>query len=302
MISGYLRELAARLDDFRVPPSLARRLLAEAHDHLEEASGRIGEEQAVRSFGAPEELAAVAAAELATAWTRKAAFATFTVLAPAGAAYAALFATLSQAGPLDIAAGNDPGLGLAGLLGVVFFPQLAFVAGSLGALRAWRLQGRRSLSAAELQVQRWRFAVAIGAGLLTFASLAVVAVEFRQDLARWWVVSSLLASGAVALLLAPVAVAGVRSSRPVVRVTGQAESLFDDLDDLVGRVPGCRHVHLRRNSRGLALVVAVAAATAVALAGVSANDPFDGLVRGLFEGLAVTGCYLTLGRRLGLKS
>jgi hypothetical protein len=301
MIDAYLRELARALDAFGLRGAVARRLLAEARDHLEESALDVGEEQAVHAFGAPHDLAELAARELATTRTRSVAFATFSVLGLAGAAYAVVFATLPLAGSPDIAAGSVPGLGLSALLGIVFFPQLAFVTGCLAFLRAWRLRERPWLSAAELRVQQWRVAVAIGAGVLTFASLAVVAVDFRRDLAGWWVLSTVIVSGVACALLTPVAVAGVRSCLPVVTAAGPAESVFDDLDDVLRHVPGCRGVNLRREPRRLALVVALAAGAAVALAGATAGDPFDGLLRAVFEGVAVIGCYLVLGRRLGLS-
>jgi hypothetical protein len=47
--------------------------------------------------------------------------------------------------------------------------------------------------------------------------------------------------------------------------------------------------------------VAIGAGTIVALAGIAQGDPFDGLIRGVFEGLACFGGYLALGRFIGLR-
>jgi hypothetical protein len=43
------------------------------------------------------------------------------------------------------------------------------------------------------------------------------------------------------------------------------------------------------------------AGLAVALAGAVQGDPFDGLLRGVFEGLACLGGFAVLGRYLGLR-
>ena len=147
MIEGYLGELSRQLDAAGVRGAAARRLVDETRDHLFQSAARHGEDEAVRVFGPARELAVLVAAELATARTRRAALTTFAALAVAGALYAALFLSLPSAGSPDIFAGSVPGLGALALAGVVFFPQIAFVAGCLAVVRV-PASGRVALSPA----------------------------------------------------------------------------------------------------------------------------------------------------------
>ena len=301
MIDEYLRELSRELDAVGVRGADARRLLSETGDHLSEAAAEGDEDDAVLSFGPAHELAARVADELATVATRAAAVAAFAALAVGGAAYAALFLTLPYAGSPDVSGGSVPGLGVLAFAGIVFLPQLAFVSGCLALVRVSRLRSRGALPAAELRVQRWRTGVALGAGALTFVSLLIAALDFRRDLAPWWVGASVGASALLLLVLGAVGLAAVRSTRPRAGAEGSAENVFDDLVDVLSRVPGLRRAPLPRAPRRLALLVALVAATGVATAGVAGADPLDGLVRALAEGVAVLGCYAALGRRLGLR-
>lgn len=138
MIDVVLADLAAALHDDGVSGAAGRRVVAEARDHLEEAAGRVGEEEAIRAFGPPREISELVAAEVATTATRTAVVATFGVLGVAGLAYAFLFLTLPLAGVPDAFGGSVPGLGIVALVGIVFAPQLAFVSGCLALLRVVR--------------------------------------------------------------------------------------------------------------------------------------------------------------------
>ncbi len=300
MIDAYLRELSRALDAARVGGADARRLLQETRDHLLESAEEGGEKDAVRSFGPARDLAGLVAAELATARTRRAAVAAFAVLAAGGAVYAALFLTVAHAGSPDIFGGSVPGLGALAFVGIVFFPQLAFVSGCLALVRVVRLRRHGAAPAAELRVQRWRTGVALGAGALTFTSLLVAALDFRRDLASWWVVAAVVTSTVLLILLAAVALAGIRSTQPLALAEGAAENVFDDLADVLQHVPGLRRVGLPHEPRRLAFAVAAAAGAGVAVAGVVGMDPLDGLVRAIAEGIAVLCCYAALGRQLGL--
>ena len=302
MIDEYVRDLAMQLGGVGVRGSDARRLLTEVRGHLEESAARCGEDEAVRAFGPAREVARLVAGELATARTRTAAVAAFVVLGVAGAVYAALFLTIPLAGSPDLFGGSVPELGALAFIGLVFFPQLAFVSGCLALIRVVRLRRRGALPAAELSVQRWRTGVALGAGLATFASLSVVALDLRHDLASWWVTAAMTASASISVLLVAAATTSVRSTRPAAIAEGQADDVFDDLVDVLPRVPGLRAMRLPGEPSRLAFIVASAAAVGVALSGVVAMDPLDGLVRGMCEGLAVLGCYAVLGRRLGLRN
>ena len=300
MIDRALGELAAGLAHDGVPGHVGRRVRAEARDHLEEAAAQVGDEEAVRAFGPPRELARLVAAEVATTETRAAALATFTTLAVAGVVYAFLFLTLPHAGSPDAFGGSVPGLGVVALLGIVFAPQVAFVSGCLSLLRVVRTRRRGALPAAELRVQRWRTGVALGAGLATLASLAAAALDFRHDLAAWWVAAALAASAALVLALGAVAVTISRSARPRALEGGSADDVFDDLAPVL-ELPPLRRLELPSHPWRFALLVGAVAAAAVALAGIAGRDPLDGLVRAAAELVSVLGCFAVLGRPLGLR-
>lgn len=300
MIEGVLEQLTVALDDCGVRGAGHRRVLAEARDHLAEAVARVSEEEAVHAFGSPRELAELVAAELATAATRSAALAAFAVLGVAGAAYAVLFLTLPLAGLPDIFGGRVPGLGVVLFSGVVFAPQIAFVSGCLALIRVVRLRHRGALGSSELRLQRRRAGVALAAGFGTFASLGLAALDYRNELAAWWVVGSLAASTVFALSFSAVAVVVVRSARPRTRTAQTTEDVFDDLAPLFG-LPALRRLELPGHPWRFAGLVALAAAMPVVLGGVVDGDPYDGLLRAASEMVAVLGCFALLGRLLGLR-
>lgn len=301
MIDVYLGTFERRLEQVGVDGGAAERLLAETRDHLLEAAQRSDPATAVRAFGDPLELARQAAAELGTARTRTAAVSAFAGLALAGAAYTVLFLTFSYAGSVDITGGSVPGLGSAALGGVVFFPQLAFVAGCLALVRVLRLRSSGAQPGEELRVQRARVIVALASGVLTFVSLGVVALDFRGDLAGWWTATALALSGPLALLLAFLMRPCLRASRPWAPPGERAGDASADLEAALAAVPLLRAVPHPHTARQLLCAVATFAATGVALAGAVAGDPFDGLLRAAFELCAVLLCFAALGRRLALR-
>ncbi|MEP6892499.1 MAG: hypothetical protein ABI927_01855 [Gaiellaceae bacterium] len=300
MIERALDELAAALHQDGVRGRAGRRVLAEARDHLEEAAARVGEVDAIRAFGSPRELAGIVAAEVATTATRSAALSAFAVLGFAGLVYAVLFLTIPLAGSPDIFGGGVPGLGIVAFIGIVFAPQVAFVSGCLALIRVIRVRRLGALGADELRQQRWRTGLAIGAGAATFVSLALAALDFRRDLAGWWVAGTLAASAVVVLALGAVAATSVRSRRPRVSATGTADDVFDDLAPVLG-LTALRRLALPGHPWRFAVLVAVAAAVPVALGGVAGGDPFDGLLRATSEIVAVLACFGIFGRPLGLR-
>jgi hypothetical protein len=299
MIDGVLAELGAALDHDGVYGAARRRVLAEARDHLLEASAEVGQAEAVRAFGSPRELAGLVAAELATTATRTAALATFAVLGVAGFVYAALFLTLPLAGSPDAFGGSVPGLGIVAFIGIVFAPQVAFVSGCLALIRVVRLRRRGALGGVELRVQRWRTAVALGGGLVTFAALALVAVDFRHDLARWWVLGALAAGTVFVPVLGGLALTTARSAHPRALAAGAADDLFDDLAPVLA-FSALKRLELPSHPWRFAVLVAAVAAAPVALGGAVDSDPFDGLLRAAMEIAAVLGCFALFSRPLGL--
>lgn len=75
--------------------------------------------------------------------------------------------------------------------------------------------------------------------------------------------------------------------------TGSAGDLFDDIGQLL---PHTLHGRPWR----LALLISAGVALLIALAGVATADPFDGIARGLADGLLCLLGFATLGRYLGL--
>ena len=299
MIDDFLRELAAALADAGVRGAHARRVLAEARDHVLEACAEIVEADVVRAFGAPRELAGLIAAEVATTAARTAALATFAVLGVAGLVYAALFLTLPLAGSPDVFGGSVPGLGIVAFAGIVVAPQVAFVSGSLALIRVLRVRCRGALSADELRMQRWRTGVALGAGVVTFVALALVAVDFHRDVARWWILGALGSGVVFTPVFVGLGLTLARTARPRPLAVGPVDDVFDDLAQALAFAP-LKRLQLPSHPWRFALLVAAVAAAAVGFGGASAGDPFDSVLRAAAEVVAVLGCYAVLRRPLGL--
>ena len=94
-------------------------------------------------------------------------------------------------------------MGLAAAV-VILGSQLAFVAGCLGAVRAFRHRHDRVVAGSEATVIVRRAAVGLGGGLAAMAGLAALAVEFPHGVSGWWTTLALSASaiGAGALVIA----------------------------------------------------------------------------------------------------
>lgn len=296
MIDSYLRDLGRELGAAGVGGACSRRFLQEAREHLLESAAEHGEDGAVAAFGPARPLAAVVAAELATARTRRAAYSAFIALAPVGLVYAILFLTFPSAGTVQ-----GSGLGVLSLAGAVFFPQLAFVCGVLAVLRVVRRSGATALPAADLAVVRRRTAFALAGGALTLASLGAFALDQHSAISTWWLAGSLASLGVFAPVLAAVGAATVRAGRPMAAAGEVTDTVVEDIGALLVRVPVLREIRLPAEPRRFAFLVAGGAALAVGVAGIAQHDPLDGLVRAAAEGVAVLVCYRLFGRQLGLR-
>jgi len=186
------------------------------------------------------------------------------------------------------------------MLGVVFLPQVSFVAGSLAVVRARRVRALGVLPTAELSIQRRRTLVGVVSGTLTFVSLAVVALDVRRDVDGWWTTGALVVSVAAVAVLGTIAVRTFRAALPVSPEGAAVGTVHDDLTAVARVVPGLQN-HLPATPGRLLLLTSTVTGLAVALAGLVAGDPLDGLVRGVAEGLAVVGCWALLGGPLGLR-
>jgi hypothetical protein len=284
---SFLDQLSVELAAVGIVGAQRKRILAEVGDHL------ACDPQA--TLGEPREIAQRFADELGTGRARRAAVTAFAALAIAGVLYAAVFLSAGAAGPHAssvYAEGPLVGYLTAGL--VLLCPQLAFVAGGLGAVRVFRGRREEVLRRSEAVVLLRRAGVGTCAGLATTAGLAIVAVEFTGELASWWTTFALVASAAGAVTLAT-AIPALISGRRVLPVSaGEAGDIFDDL----GRFAP---TPLRGRPWVFALGVAIAVAAAITVAGVAAADGIDGALRGVTEAIACLAGFVLLGRYLSLR-
>lgn len=302
MIDDYVRSLARELTAAGVRGSDARRLLTEVRGHLSDSvtdrgEAGLGEEGAVAAFGRPDRLAAVVAADLATARTRSTVYRTFLALVPAGVGYAVLFLTFPGG-----AGGTVSGPGALGIVGAIFFPQLAFVCGVLALLRIVRLRHVAVLRAGDLAVVRARANVALGAGALTLASLATVGLDQHAAVPGGWLLGALALTATVAPVLGLLGASLARSRQLAAGHAPASGTAVDDVKAVLAELPGLHGISVPAEPMRFALLVAGLVAFATALAGLAAGDPLDGLFRAGVEAIGVLVCYRVLGRRLGLRA
>ena len=282
-----VRDLSRELARAGVPRRLRRRIEAEFTDHLAcDPQAELGRAADVaRSF----------ADQLGTSRVRRAAFAAFAALAIAGSLFAVAFVSAGWAGPNGSRVYmSSAAAGYAGTVLVLFVPQLALVAGSLAALRAFRRRHDTVIPRREATVIGRRTTVALASGLASMGGLLLLGLEFNGRLAGWWTSLTLAAAaaGTCAIAIALPAFVFAARLRPLAR--GSAGDLFDDLD---GVVPA----RLQGRPWALACFVAGAVGLAVALSGALQADGIDGALRGLAEALACLIGFALLGRYLGLR-
>jgi hypothetical protein len=100
---------------------------------------------------------------------------------------------------------------------------------------------------------------------------------------------------------AELARAGIRGSRRKRIVTEFADHLRCDSAADLGAPAALATEFADELGTSFARTAAFQAFVALALAGVAADDPYDGILRGLLEGGAFLGGYSVLGRYLGLR-
>lgn len=280
-MSSFVDDLGHELASAGIRGRRRARILAEFTDHLRCDPNAV--------LGSPQDLAREFADELGTSRARRGAFAVFAALALAGVLLATFL--FEQFGPVTHQTAVVDVVG--GVLLVA--SQVAFAAGVLGALRA--LQRRRvpSLPHAEAVVLVRRSWVALGAGLVTMAALAVAAIVLRYVGHTGARTHALVIAtvGAAALLAVSPWVIG--AARLLPSAPGDAGDIFED----IGRFTP---VALRGRPWLLALLVAGGLALVVAAAGVVQSDPYDGILRGVAEATACLAGFALLGPFLGLWS
>ena len=276
-MSAFLERLDHELANRGVRRTLRQRIALEYADHL--ACDPESEPQ----LGDPRELAGEFAAELAADDARRVARDAFMALA--------LTALALVAGQLTIAgAGGYPGynngfstaLAIPTILTILIAPQIALVAGSLAALRAFRTRHSRRLPDAEVVLIRRRSAIAVGAGLATCAAMVLFATDHTRQMAGWWVALQVGLAAAAAWALAMVAVRARQSRHTVGAVPGTSGGIVDDVPTLA---------LVAAHPRGACATAAVSAGVAsTVLGGVAERSLVEGLERGTFEAIVVGVC------------
>src|SRR5581483_3830885 len=267
-----LDELERELARVGIRGRLRRRIVAEIADHL------ASDPEA--NLGAAADLAGRFADELGTSRSRRAAYAVFAALALAGAAYCASFVALNVTGPVHASSPRTPFVAALALATIIVAPQVAFVAGALAALRAFRHRRDVAVAAAEARVLRRRSAVALAAGTATMGAVALAAFEYEAGLPGWTTTLAYACSAAGGAALAAATPAVVAAARLHPRTPGEAGDMFADLGPLVPS-------RLRERPWPFARAVATLLFLVVTAAGVAQSDPFDGALRGLAEAAAV---------------
>jgi hypothetical protein len=284
---SYADSLSRELSTVGISGRLRQRIVLEIEDHLAcDPKSDLGD---------PRSLARRFADELGTARARRAALYAFAALAVAGTIFAAVFLSVGATGP-RLAKLHPESRLLAAVAAVlaVLGCQVAFAAGIAAGLRAWRLRRDVVLARAEATVIGRRATVAVISGVVTMVGLAGVAIELRHGLTGWVRTFAIAGAGASAcvLLAAGTAVLGAARLRPV--TAGPAGDMFEDIGPFVPPI-------LDGRPWRFALVLAIAIAIAIAVVGVLSGDPYDGIARGLADGLACLGGFWLLGRYLSLR-
>jgi Domain of unknown function (DUF1707) len=287
---SWLDDLSHELRARGVPVRDRRRIVHELRDHIACETGR------EQRLGDPRELAVTFADELATAKARNSAFATFGALAVAAVVLIVSQVTLARFANYP---GYSNGISLLlffpAILGMLVAPQVALVAGTLAAWRALRRRRVASLPAREIRLIHSRARVALGAGLATMAGVELYVVDFSQRLPAWWLglTGGLAAVAGVGLFAA--ARTHLRARTIVSGTAGHAGDIFDELP-----VPGWQC--LRARPWLLGAIASVAAGFALVPSEAHAeHSVFEGLQRGVFEGLAAAAGFVLLGRAIGAR-
>ena len=147
----------------------------------------------------------------------------------------------------------------------------------------------------EIRLIHARARIALAAGFATMAGLELYVVDFSERLPAWWLglVGGLAAVAGVGLFAAGRTL--VRARAIVSAAQGPAGDIYDDLPLL-----GSRPLRARPWLLGALASVAVG----LALGGFEAHaehSVFEGLQRGVFEGLVAAVGFVVLGRAVGAR-
>jgi hypothetical protein len=179
------------------------------------------------------------------------------------------------------------------LLVAALAAQIAFAAGCLALLRAWRLRNEPVIGRPDALMLARRSAVGLASGAVTMVALPAAALAFPRTAGQTWSVLSWVVAGLALAALASAAPTVVDSFRLRPVRGGDAGDLRADL--------GAWLPHALTPVR-LALVLTAVIVVVMGLAGVITDDPYDGLARGVVDGAACLAGFVVLGRYLGLRT
>ncbi len=285
----YLNDLDAQLARTGIHGARRKRIVTEFADHLScDPDADLGD---------PSALATQFADELGTSFARTAAYQAFVALSLAG-----ILIVVRAVALLPLTANDFGTADTVSLLISVIAAQVALVAGGLGLLRALQLRGRGTIPREEASVLARRAGIGLAAGVVTIVAFPLSqaygahpgAVSIGSHPTNlWWPLA--YAAGVVMLVAAAPAV--VRAARLRPQTAGPAGDLLADLGPLQPTAARITSGSVNR----LAFMIAAGIAIVMALTGVAANDPYDGVLRGLLEGGAFLGGYAILGRYLAIR-
>jgi hypothetical protein len=281
----WLEELHAELGRAGIRGRTGRRIELEFADHVACEPG------CESRLGTPREVAQRFAAELRIVRTRRATSLSFAALVLAACGVLATLRSYSAVGSgPDVPGVQGWVIALTGIP-ILFAPQVAFVAGALGAIRGYHL--RRGGSADGLALVQHRLWVGVVAAAVTAAFMLAQVVVLWGRMPDWWRAVALAAVVAPTAALAAAALALHRAGRVTSGDASAAEGLETD-------VPWFREIV----ARPLALLAVVGVPVClVVFAGTAHAESslLEGLERGVAEALAILAGFALLGRRLRIR-
>lgn len=311
---SYLDEFDLELTRVGIPVRRRTRILAEFADHLHE--------DPAADLGTPDELAREFADQMGPRLARVTAYRAFGVLALAAAVLVVMFFEGGRTWGGWVGYGSHPASGYmpswwTPLLVVWFFTaQVAFAAGSLALLRAWRLRHQTVISAADAAILNRRAALGLAAGAITMLVLPATDLMLARPLiyrvpgggieraadqwhslfavpgSSWWgyvaiIGGPLLIVAMVSMLSSVLAAARIRPSQE-----GTAGDLTLDLGVQERPV----------TSQRIALALSAAIVLVMLVIGIRSSNPLAGLGRGVLDAAVLMISFSVLGTYLGLRT
>jgi hypothetical protein len=284
---NYVDALEVELVTAGIPARRRARILAEFSDHLHE--------NPAAQLGAPRDLARQFADQLGTRLARGTAYRAFAALAVAAVVLVVMFLYGGRTSGGWVGYGHYrvsgylPWWWVPVMLVCFISAQVALASGGLALVRAWRLRRVPVMTAADAAILNRRAAVGLvcGAIALTVLPLTHFVVDFST---RWNTVAVTVGPALIVLLLAMLPDV-LRAARLRPTREGPAGDLTADLGTDDPRVTPLRIV----------IVLSVLILLVMVAIGVRSDDPYDGILRGLFDGAACLVGFVVLGQYLGLR-